>query len=112
MDSRERVRLASPDSELLQRAQSFLEEAERPLIIAGNGAVRTDATARLREFVETTAIPVASTYIGKRGDFGSFATVVAQTVVARYSCRRRHSEAYIAVRLLEKLRHGLRAQPA
>jgi len=65
MDSRERVRLASPDSELLQRAQAFLEEAERPLIIAGNGAVRTDATTRLREFVQTTGIPVASTYMGK-----------------------------------------------
>jgi len=65
MDPRERVRLASPDSELLQRVQAFLEEADRPLIIAGNGAVRTDATPRLREFVETTGIPVASTYMGK-----------------------------------------------
>jgi acetolactate synthase-1/2/3 large subunit len=65
MDARERVRLASPDSDLLQRVQAFLEEADRPLIIAGNGAVRTDATTRLREFVETTGIPVASTYSGK-----------------------------------------------
>ena len=65
MDTRERVRLGSPDSELLQRVQAFLEEADRPLIIVGNGAVRTNATARLREFVETTGIPVASTYMGK-----------------------------------------------
>ncbi len=65
MDLRERVRLASPDSELLQRVQAFLEEADRPLVIAGNGAVRTGATTRLREFVETTGIPVASTYMGK-----------------------------------------------
>ncbi|MWV65525.1 acetolactate synthase large subunit [Halorubrum sp. JWXQ-INN 858] len=65
MDPRERVRLASPDPELLQRAQAFLEDADRPLIIAGNGAVRTDATTRLREFVQTTGIPVASTYMGK-----------------------------------------------
>ncbi|MFD1600832.1 acetolactate synthase large subunit [Halobellus rarus] len=65
IDPRERVRLASPNPELLQRTQAFLEEADRPLIIAGNGAVRTDATTQLREFVQTTGIPVASTYMGK-----------------------------------------------
>ncbi|QIO24516.1 acetolactate synthase large subunit [Haloarcula sp. JP-L23] len=65
MAPRERVRLGSPDSDLLGRVGAFLEEADRPLIIAGNGAVRTDATTRLREFVETTGIPVASTYMGK-----------------------------------------------
>ena len=65
MDSRERVRFGSPDAKLLQRVQAFLEAADRPLVIAGNGAVRTDATTRLREFVETTGIPVASTYMGK-----------------------------------------------
>lgn len=65
LDSRERVRLASPDPDLIQRVQAFLEDADRPLIIAGNGAIRTGATAQLREFVETTGIPVASTYMGK-----------------------------------------------
>jgi acetolactate synthase-1/2/3 large subunit len=65
MAPRERVRLASPDRELLSRVQTLLEDAERPLLIAGNGAVRTDATADLRAFVETTGIPVASTYMGK-----------------------------------------------
>ncbi|WP_138006555.1 acetolactate synthase large subunit [Halalkalirubrum salinum] len=65
MDARERVRLGPPDAESLQQVQTLLEAADRSLIIAGNGAVRTNATERLREFVETTGIPVASTYMGK-----------------------------------------------
>jgi len=65
MEPRERVRLGAPDQELLERLGAFLEESERPLIIAGNGVIRTDATAQLRSLVETTGIPVASTYMGK-----------------------------------------------
>ena len=65
MESRERVRLAAPASDLLKRVQAFLAEADRPLIIVGNGAARTNATAHLREFVRMTNIPVASTYMGK-----------------------------------------------
>lgn len=62
---RERVRPASPDPELVDRVETVFEEADRPLIITGNGSVRTDAAAQLREFVEQTEIPVASTYMGK-----------------------------------------------
>jgi len=43
----------------------LLDDAERPLIIAGNGPLRTGATDELRAFVESTGIPVASTYMGK-----------------------------------------------
>ena len=71
MDTRERVRLASSDSELLDRVRALLEDADRPLLIVGNGVIRTGATARLREFVEATGIPVASTYMGKGGDHRS-----------------------------------------
>ncbi len=65
MASRDGVRIGSPEPELVRRVQEYLEAADRPLIIAGNGAVRTDAATQLREFVETTGIPVASTYMGK-----------------------------------------------
>ncbi|MFB6137938.1 MAG: acetolactate synthase large subunit [Halobacteriaceae archaeon] len=65
MAARERVQYAAPDAELVGRVYDHLDAAERPLIIAGNGAVRTGAASRLREFVETTGIPVASTYMGK-----------------------------------------------
>jgi len=36
-----------------------------PLIITGNGAVRTDASEELRELVGMCRMPVASTYMGK-----------------------------------------------
>jgi len=65
MAPRKRVHLASPDADLLQQVLAFLEDAERPLIIAGNGPLRTGATDELRAFVESTGIPVASTYMGK-----------------------------------------------
>ena len=65
IDPRERVRLASPAPELLHRVLELLEAAHRPLVIAGNGAVRTGAATKLREVIATTGIPVASTYMGK-----------------------------------------------
>jgi len=65
LPSRDPVRLGSPDPDLVDRVEAFLEAADRPLIIAGNGAVRTDAAARLREFADATGVPVASTYMGK-----------------------------------------------
>ena len=65
MAPRERVQHASPEPNLVQRLEAFLEDADRPLIITGNGAVRTGASTQLREFVQKTEIPVASTYMGK-----------------------------------------------
>ena len=65
MPQRDRVRHAAPDPALADRAAELVTASERPLIIAGNGAVRTDAAAQLRSFVEATGIPVASTYMGK-----------------------------------------------
>ncbi|WP_276271994.1 acetolactate synthase large subunit [Haloarcula litorea] len=65
LPTRERVRVGAPDDETLERVQSLLAAAERPLVIAGNGAVRTDAAEQLRAFVSATDLPVASTYMGK-----------------------------------------------
>ncbi len=65
MDTRDRVRLGPPDAALLDRVRALLEDSDRPLLIVGNGVIRTGATAQLREFVEATGIPVASTYMGK-----------------------------------------------
>jgi acetolactate synthase-1/2/3 large subunit len=62
---RERVRFAAPDEASLDRVKELLQEAERPLIVTGNGAVRTRAAEPLRELVETTDLPVVSTYMGK-----------------------------------------------
>ncbi|MGO4496864.1 biosynthetic-type acetolactate synthase large subunit [Paenibacillus sp. 2RAB27] len=44
-----------------------IEEAERPVIIAGGGVVYADASNELIEFVNKTRIPVATTLLGLSG---------------------------------------------
>ncbi|NHN42852.1 acetolactate synthase large subunit [Halorubellus sp. JP-L1] len=65
LERRERVPFAAPNPETLARVEERLRAADRPIVIAGNGAVRTHAATQLREFVEETGIPVVSTYMGK-----------------------------------------------
>ncbi|WP_266080426.1 acetolactate synthase large subunit [Haladaptatus caseinilyticus] len=65
LEVRERVRRPDPDDISVERAAELLENAERPLVIAGNGAVRTRTAEGLREFVSETAVPVVGTYMGK-----------------------------------------------
>jgi acetolactate synthase-1/2/3 large subunit len=65
LPARERVRFAAPNEDSLGRVTALLGEAERPLVIAGNGAVRTRAATQLRELVAATGLPVVSTYMGK-----------------------------------------------
>jgi acetolactate synthase-1/2/3 large subunit len=62
---RRRVRRPSPDAESVERAVDILEGADRPLVLAGNGAVRTRSSRRLRELVDATGMPVVSTFMGK-----------------------------------------------
>ena len=65
LPERGRVRRPSPDSKSVGRAADLLDGAERPLVLAGNGAVRTRAANSLRSFVETVDVPAVSTYMGK-----------------------------------------------
>ncbi|MEW5795775.1 MAG: acetolactate synthase large subunit [Candidatus Zixiibacteriota bacterium] len=60
-----RVRRASPDFKAIGQAIDLLKDARRPLIIAGNGAIRKLASKHLRQLVEQTHIPVVSTFMGK-----------------------------------------------
>ncbi len=60
-----RVRRAAPDFKAIQQVIDLLKQARRPLIIAGNGAIRKMASKHLRRFVEQTHIPVVSTFMGK-----------------------------------------------
>ncbi|MFB6108351.1 MAG: acetolactate synthase large subunit [Haloplanus sp.] len=62
---RPRVRRPDPDAQSLDRAADVVERAESPLVLAGNGAVRTPAARRLRELVEHAGMPVVATYMGK-----------------------------------------------
>ncbi|WP_254545933.1 acetolactate synthase large subunit [Halomarina pelagica] len=59
------VRRPAPDPTAVERAVEVLADAERPLVLAGNGAVRTRTSTQLRAFVEGTDVPVVATYMGK-----------------------------------------------
>jgi acetolactate synthase-1/2/3 large subunit len=65
LPQRDRVRRSDPDPQSIERAAELLAEAEFPLVLAGNGAVRANAAERLRRFVESTGVPVVATYMGK-----------------------------------------------
>jgi acetolactate synthase-1/2/3 large subunit len=54
-----------PGMKELQRATDVIMAAENPVILAGNGAIRTHASRALRAFVHTTGIPVAETFMAK-----------------------------------------------
>jgi acetolactate synthase-1/2/3 large subunit len=51
----------------LARAAELIAKSERPVILAGHGIVRAEAGELLRELVERTQTPVASTLLGLGG---------------------------------------------
>ncbi|MBL9014426.1 MAG: biosynthetic-type acetolactate synthase large subunit [Myxococcales bacterium] len=51
----------------LARATELIDRAKRPVILAGHGIVKAEASGELRAFVEKTGIPVASTLLGLGG---------------------------------------------
>lgn len=59
------LRRSSPDYKAIQNALELLKSAKKPIILAGNGAIRKLASKHLRMFVEHTNIPVVSTFMGK-----------------------------------------------
>ena len=59
------VRRAAPDYKAIERAVALLRAAHRPLILAGNGAIRKRASKHLTELVTRHGIPVVSTFMGK-----------------------------------------------
>ncbi len=60
-----RVRRPAPDYKAINSTIELLESAKRPLIIAGNGAIRKLASKHLTAFVERHGIPVTTTFMGK-----------------------------------------------
>jgi acetolactate synthase I/II/III large subunit len=59
------VRAEAPAFRQVARAVDILREAKRPVVLAGHGAARADATAALVRFSEEFGIPVANTFHGK-----------------------------------------------
>jgi acetolactate synthase-1/2/3 large subunit len=60
-----RVRRPGPDYKAINGMIDHLKKARRPLIIAGNGAIRKLASKHLTQLAEKHQIPVAATYMGK-----------------------------------------------
>ena len=54
-----------PDEEVIDNAFEVIASSKRPIILAGNGAVRKDASKQLRKFCELTDIGVMSTFMAK-----------------------------------------------
>ncbi len=63
--SRVPVLRTRPDPELVERAAAVIEQASRPVIVAGGGVVTGQAWDALTVFAETLNIPVATSINGK-----------------------------------------------
>jgi acetolactate synthase-1/2/3 large subunit len=61
----ERTRRPSPDRPSLDRAAELIEAAERPMILAGNGVIRGNASEELALLAEGLNVPVAHTFMAK-----------------------------------------------
>jgi tartronate-semialdehyde synthase len=48
----------------IEKAMALMNEAERPIIVAGGGIINADASGKLVEFAELTGIPVIPTLMG------------------------------------------------
>ncbi|MGL4858724.1 MAG: 3D-(3,5/4)-trihydroxycyclohexane-1,2-dione acylhydrolase (decyclizing) [Enterobacteriaceae bacterium] len=60
-----RLRRMGADEQELQQAISLLQQARKPLVIAGGGVHYSGATEVLRQFVEHSGLPVGETQAGK-----------------------------------------------
>ena len=60
-----RVRRPASDYKAIHSTIDLLKSAKKPLIIAGNGAIRKLASKHLTEFASHHNIPVVSTFMGK-----------------------------------------------
>jgi acetolactate synthase-1/2/3 large subunit len=57
-------RTVAADEEI-ERAAQAINQAKKPIILAGNGVIRSQAWDELREFAETANIPVVNTFMSK-----------------------------------------------
>ena len=60
-----KIRRPAPDYKAINMAIDLMKEAKKPLVLAGNGAIRKRATRQLRLFLEKTGFAVCNTFMGK-----------------------------------------------
>ncbi len=57
----------SPEAGEFERAAALINRAKRPLILAGHGVIKSEASAELIAFAEKAKVPVSSTLLGLGG---------------------------------------------
>jgi acetolactate synthase-1/2/3 large subunit len=60
-----RVYLPEPTNQSIEHAARLINEAQRPIILAGNGVLRRRAAPELRDLARGLHLPVAATFMGK-----------------------------------------------
>lgn len=60
-----RFRRATPVNEVIEEGLELIAKAKRPIILAGNGCIRTRASANLRQFCSLTNIGAMCTFMAK-----------------------------------------------
>jgi acetolactate synthase-1/2/3 large subunit len=60
-----RVRRPDPDRQAVAQAIAAIRRAKKPLVVAGNGAIRKLASTQLRELVRRHHLPVVNTFMGQ-----------------------------------------------
>ena len=59
------IRRPLPETGALEQAVDLIQQADRPMIVAGGGVIYSEATEALQTLVKQTGIPVGETYAGK-----------------------------------------------
>lgn len=62
---RRELQLPEPNAREVLTAADIIKNADNPIILAGNGVIRANAAAAVREFATRTGIGVAETFMGK-----------------------------------------------
>ena len=84
-----------PDADSLDRALGIIATARRPLLLAGRGAVRSDAGSALRSLAERLGAPTATTLLSRGfladdpchvGTMGSMSSQAGAAVIAEADC--------------------------
>jgi len=57
--------MPEPSSEQVKKAANLISQAKQPIILAGNGVVRTHAHTALAEFAQKLNIPLTNTFMAK-----------------------------------------------
>ena len=60
-----KLRRPAPDEKIIDQAMALIEQAKRPVTLAGSGAIRKRTCQQLKHFAENIGIPVFNTFMGK-----------------------------------------------